>query len=47
MQVNSNGIALPDSQNVGAAPTGFIVFGQTTGTTGGAYVSGTWTVTAE
>jgi hypothetical protein len=46
MQVNSNGIGLPDSQSVGAAPTGFVVFGQTTGTTGGAYVSGTWTVTA-
>jgi hypothetical protein len=45
MQVKSNGIGLPDSQQAGAAPTGFIVFAETLQATGAASATGTWTVT--
>lgn len=44
MDIQSNGISLPDQQMIGAAPTGFVLFGQTTAVSGAASISGTWTV---
>lgn len=44
MVIQSNGIGFPDSQQVGAAANGFVLFGTTTQASGAASVYGTWTV---
>ena len=46
MVIPSNGIGFPDSQQVGAAANGFVLFASTTQTTGAASIYGTWTVSS-
>ena len=44
MTMPSNSISLPDQQQAGAAPEGFVLSAGTTTATGAAAIYGTWTV---